>query len=107
MKITTIIEMENSEVEQLLDVTFVYSEETICENVLQTCVEGLKSNKTNEFLKVEDAMEQLFAILKANYIIQSSVDEFSYELPTCERIKSYNSKVEIPKQLIITYTQQK
>ena len=107
MKITTKIELENSEVEQLLNVSFVYAEETVCENVVQTCVEGLKSNKTNDFLDTEEAMEQLFALLRANYIIPQEVDEFSYELYTCERIKNYDSHMEIPKNLIITYAHQK
>jgi len=107
LKITTKIELENSEVEQLLDVSFVYGEETIWENVIQTCVEGLKSNKTNEFLNTEEAMEQLFAILKANYIIPVEIDEFSYEMYTCERIKNYESNIEMPKKLIITYSHEK
>lgn len=107
MKITTKIELENSEVEEILDVTFVYSEETICENVVQTCVEGLKDNKTNEYISTEVAMEQLFAILRANYVIPAGIDEFSYELFTCERIKNYETCKDIPKQLIITYTHQK
>lgn len=107
MKITTKIELENSEVEELLDVTFVYAEETVCENVVHMCVEGLKCNKTNEFISTEDVMEQLFAILRANYIIPVEIDEFSYELFTCERIKNYGTCKDIPKQLIITYTHQK
>ena len=107
LKITTKIELENSEVEQLLDVSFIYGEETIWENVIQTCVEGLKSNKTNEFLNTEEAMEQLFAILKANYIVPAEIDEFSYEMYTCERIKNYDSNIEMPKKLIITYSHEK
>ena len=90
MKITTKIQLENEEVEQLLNVSFVYAEETICENIVQTCVEGLRSNKTNEILDTEEAMEQLFVLLKANYIIPGAVNEFSYEMFTCERIKNSN-----------------
>ena len=107
MKITTKIELENAEVEELLDVTVVYGDETIGEHVVQTCVEGLKCNKTNEDLSIEEAMEKLVAILRANYIIPSEVHEFSYELFTCERFKNYDSHVEIPKNLIITYVIQK
>jgi len=107
MKITTKIELENAEVEQLLNVSFVYAEETICENIVQTCVEGLRSNKTNEILDTEEAMEQLFVILKANYIIPVEVKEFSYEMFTCERIKNYDCNMDIPKELVITYVHNK
>ncbi|MBD3108783.1 hypothetical protein IEO70_10425 [Bacillus sp. AGMB 02131] len=107
MKITTKVELENTEVEELLDVTVVYGDETIGENVVQTCVEGLKCNKTGAYLSVEDAMEKLFAILRANYIIPSEAHEFSYELFTCERFKSYESHADIPKNLVITYVIQK
>ena len=107
MKITTKIQLENEEVEQLLNVSFVYAEETICENIVQTCVEGLRSNKTNEILDTEEAMEQLFVLLKANYIIPGAVNEFSYEMFTCERIKNYDCNKEIPKELVITYAYNK
>ena len=52
-------------------------------------------------------MEQLFVILKANYIIPVEVKEFSYEMFTCERIKNYDCNMDIPKELVITYVHNK
>lgn len=108
VNILTIIEMDNSEVEQIIDASFVFVDETIYENVIQTCVDGFVSNKTNERIDTNDAMEKLFLMLKARHIIPSAVENFSYELTSCERIKSNNpEKEELPKKIAISFTQSK
>jgi hypothetical protein len=108
VNILTIIELDNSEVEQILDASFVYVDETVYENVIHTCVDGFIANKTNKHLETDDAMEQLFAMLKARHIIPSTVEDFSYELTSCERIKTNNQeKNELPKKIALSFTQSK
>lgn len=100
--------MDNSEVEQILDASFVFVDEIIYENVVHTCVDGFTSRRTNERLDTDDAMEQLFTMLKARHVIPSEVEDFSYELTSCERIKSNNpEKDELPKKIAISFTQSK
>lgn len=106
MDIMTIIEMDHSEVEQLLDASFNYVDEIVCENVVRTCVDGFTLINTKESLDTDEGMERLFLMLKARNIIPSSVEEFSYEISSCERIKNYNSDTQVrPKLAIISFAQ--
>lgn len=106
VNILTIIELDNSEVEKILDASIVFQEEIVFENVTSTCVEGFKCNKTNELLDSDHAMEKVFLMLKANHYIPSQVQDFSYELSSCERIKSNTpEKEELPKMVSISFSQ--
>ncbi|MFS0784613.1 hypothetical protein [Bacillus sp. 1P06AnD] len=106
LNIMTIIEMDHSEVEHILDASFVFVDETVYKNVIRTCVDGFICNKTKEPIETDDAMEQLFLRLKANRIIPEAVQDFSYELTSCERIESYRDDMEHnPKTLSISFTE--
>ena len=105
VEVMTIIELENSEVEEILGAEFVFVEENIYENVVHTCVDGFKKKKNDEFMTTDDAIEKLFLQLKANKIIPSEIEDFSYELSSCERIISMDEKEELPKKIAISFTQ--
>ena len=108
MNITSILEMSHSEVENILDASFIYVDEIVCENVIQTCVDGFTLNNSKENLETDEGMERLFLMLKARNIIPTTVKEFSYEISSCERIKDYNADTQvIPKLAILTFTESK
>ena len=108
VNILTIIELENSEVEEIIEASFVFVDEQLYENVVQTCVDGFASKSTNERIDTDDAMETLFNKLKEKGVIPADIEDFSYELTSCERIKSNNpAKEELPKKIAISFTQSK
>ena len=105
VEVMTIIELENSEVEEILNAEFVFVEENIYENVVHTCVDGFKKKKNDEFMTTDDAIEKLFQQLKVNNIIPNDIEDFSYELSSCERIINMDEKEELPKKIAISFTQ--
>ncbi|WP_050613982.1 hypothetical protein [Bacillus testis] len=108
LNIMTIIEMDHSEVEHILDASFVFVDETVYKNVVHTCVDGFLCNKSQSPIDTDDAMEQLFLRLKAKSVIPDSVQDFSYELASCERIRPTNSLKEEPlKTIAISFTETK
>ncbi|MGM9923566.1 MAG: hypothetical protein ACI35R_04885 [Bacillus sp. (in: firmicutes)] len=106
MNILTIIELDNSEVEEILDASFVFEEEALYENIVSTCVAGFQCRKTNKLLDSDEAMEQLFLRLKARHYIPEAIQDFSYELSSCERIRSNTQESDTwPKMVSISFTQ--
>ena len=105
VEVMTIIELENSEVEEILGAEFVFVEENIYENVVHTCVDGFKKKKNDEFMTTDDAIEKLFQQLKVNNIIPNEIEDFSYELSSCERIINMDEKEKLPKKIAISFTQ--
>jgi len=105
VEVMTIIELENSEVEEILDAEFVFVEENVYENVVHTCVEGFKTKKNDEFMTADDAIEKLFLKLKVNKIIPNEIEDFSYELYSCERLIGLDATDELPKKIAISFTQ--
>ena len=108
MEVITIIELDNAEVEEILDAEFIFVEDNIYENVVHTCVDGFKEKKSGEFITIDDAFEKLFLILKANNLIPNEIEDFSYELSSCERLIRMDAKEdELPKKIAVSFTQTK
>ncbi|WP_075980547.1 hypothetical protein [Bacillus massilinigeriensis] len=103
MNITTIIEMENREVEQMAGAKMVFVEEKIMEDVVETCVNGFQSEESGKTLDTEDAMQVVFEKLKNEGVIPQNVTDFSYEMPSCGRIKTNGNNSEIPQKVIISF----
>jgi hypothetical protein len=104
MNITTIIELENMEVEKIAGAKLVFAEERISEHIIETCVECFQVEGSNKTLSTEDAMQLVFSQLKQDGIIPSKVEDFSYEMPSCGRLKTKNDdEIEVPQKVIISY----
>lgn len=105
LNITVIVELENNEVENILGASFLFEKEQIHDNIIHTCVEGFVDNETNEKLDIDEAMEKVFDTLKEKHGLSAAVEDFSYELPSCERIKHVDGNDEIPQKVMISYTE--
>lgn len=105
MNITTIIELENHEVEDVAGAKLVFTQEQIGENILATCVECFKLEGSNEILEIEDTMQKVFESLKQKGIIPKHIEDFSFEMPSCERIKRKNDyeKKGVPQKIILSF----
>lgn len=104
MNITTIIELENDEVEKMAGAKLVFSQEKIDENIVETCVEGFKEGDSEIIISSEDAMQKVFGRLKKEGLIPSAVEDFSYEMPSCERLKKKTySEQDMPQKVILSY----
>jgi hypothetical protein len=104
MNITTIIELENKEVEQITGAKLVFIQEQIEENIVETCVECFKLEGSEECMDTDDAMQLVFDKLKAEGTVPQSVQDFSFQMPSCERIKkdSYDEK-DMPQKVVISF----
>lgn len=107
MNITIMIELENKEVEEILGAKMQFIEEHIQENIVHTCVEGFVDANTNEPIDIDDAVEKLFTELKNKNIVSKEVEDFSCELPSCERIKHLDEDEFEPQKVIISYVEVK
>ncbi|MEH7072519.1 hypothetical protein V7089_00945 [Neobacillus drentensis] len=104
MNITTIIELENSEVENIAGAKLVFTQEQIDENIIETCVECFKMDASEETLTTEEGMQIVFEELQQKGIIPQNVEDFSYEMPSCERLKRKNNSVpDLPQKVILSY----
>lgn len=104
MNITTIIELENQEVEQMVGAKMVFLQEEINDQIIQTCVECFEIPETNETIDSEEVMERVFLALKEKGVIPAEVNDFSFEMPSCERIKACHSSVEdVPQNVVISF----
>lgn len=104
MNITTIIELENNEVEKLAGAKLVFSQEKINKNYVETCVECLRAEDSNEVIAPEDAMTKVFNHLKEEGIIPQKVEDFSFELPSCGQLKKVSeSNNDLPQKVIISF----
>lgn len=104
MNITTIIELENKEVERITGAKLVFTQEHIDENIVETCVECLKREGSEECIDTDEAMQLVFDQLKKEGSIPEVVEEFSFQMPSCERIKKEVYKEEdMPQKVIITF----
>ncbi|MED3562064.1 hypothetical protein [Bacillus xiapuensis] len=104
MNITTIIELENNEVESIAGAQLVFAQEKIDENIIETCVECFQVKNSKEKLSSEEAMQKVFEQLKNEGVIPQEVEDFSFEMPSCERIKSktQNAK-DLPQKVVLSY----
>ncbi|MHC0036881.1 hypothetical protein [Pseudoneobacillus sp. C159] len=104
MNVTTIIELENKEVERITGAKLVFTQEQIEENIVETCVECLKKEGSEECLDNDEAMELVFQQLKTEGTIPEHVEDYSFQMPSCERIKKDVYKEEdMPQKVIITF----
>jgi uncharacterized protein YutE (UPF0331/DUF86 family) len=104
MNITTIIELENQEVEEITAAKFVFSQEHINEHVVETCVDYLQAENSNEKIQPEDAMKTVFDHLKQEGIIPKQVEDFSFEMPACGQFKKKSAgEYDIPQKVILSY----
>lgn len=104
MNITTIIELENREVENIAGARLVFIQEQIDENIIETCVECFKLEDSEATLTTEEAMQRVFEQLQQEGVIPQDVEDFSYEMPSCERIKrKNNSELDLPQKVILSY----
>ncbi|MFJ5715105.1 hypothetical protein [Neobacillus sp. NPDC093127] len=104
MNITTIIELENQEVEQIAGAKLVFAQEQIEENIIETCVECFKLEDSTETVTTEDAMQRVFDRLQQRGVIPPNVEDFSFEMPSCERLKrKTDSETELPQKVILSF----
>ncbi|MDQ6596282.1 hypothetical protein E2K98_23505 [Bacillus salipaludis] len=101
MNITTIIELENNEVEAITGAQLVFAQEKIDENIIETCVECFQVNDSDDKLSTEEAMQKVFDQLKTEGVIPSKVVDFSFEMPSCERLKSKSQDAKYPPQKVV------
>jgi len=104
MNITTIIEMENREVENRAGAKLVFAQELVDENIIETCVECFKEEGSEQRISTEEAMERVFLQLKEEGIIPGKVEEYSYEMPSCGQLKKNSvGNDEIPQKVILSF----
>jgi hypothetical protein len=104
MNITTIIELENKEVEKITGAKLVFTQERIEENIVETCVECFKLEDSEECMDTDDAMQLVFEQLKKDGSIPEDVQDFSFQMPSCERIKKdVYEESDMPQKVVITF----
>ncbi|MEH7504497.1 hypothetical protein V7152_21195 [Neobacillus drentensis] len=104
MNITTIIELENREVENIAGAKLVFIQEQIDENIIETCVECFKLEDSDATLTIEEAMQRVFEQLQQEGVIPPNVEDFSYEMPSCERIRRKNTnELDLPQRVILSF----
>ncbi|WP_071459013.1 hypothetical protein [Bacillus massilinigeriensis] len=105
MNITTIIELENKEVEEIAGAKLVFSQEEVNSQIVETCVECFKYEGIDECVDTEETMEKVFEKLKEKAIIPKSVTEFSYQMPSCEKMKKAEyTDADMPQKVILTFS---
>jgi hypothetical protein len=105
MNITTIIELNNQEVEQMVGARMVFVQEQITEQIIHTCVDCFSVEGSEDKIEPEHAMEKVFEQLKGDGLIPEGVTEFSFEMPACGTIKKHNKVIaEIPQNVVLTFT---
>lgn len=103
MNITTIIELENQEVEKIAEAKMIFAHEKINEQIISTCVEGFELNN-GDTIDTEEAIQKVFNQLKHDGVIPSGVEDFSFEMPSCERIKKDTyTETDMPQKVVITF----
>ncbi len=104
MNVTTIIELENREVEKMAGAKLVFTQEQIDANIVKTCVDCFKYEGSDECLDTDEAMEKVFKALKAEGVIPEAVEDFSYEMPSCERLrKDVYEEEDMPQKVVLSY----
>lgn len=103
MNITTIIELENHEVEEMAGAKFVFAQEKIAENIIETCVDYLKAEGSTEKITAEEAMEKVFNQLKHEGVVPEEVEDFSFEMPACGQLKKESDEFDIPQKVILSF----
>ncbi|MCQ6280744.1 hypothetical protein [Bacillus sp. EB600] len=104
MNITTIIELENHEVEEMAGAKLVFAQEQIDENIVETCVDYLQANDSKKIISPEDAMSKVFDQLKQKGVVPQQIADFSFEMPSCGQLKKKSQgEYELPQRVILSY----
>lgn len=104
MNVTTIIELENREVERMSGAKLVFTQEQIDTNIVETCVDCFKYEESDECIETDDAMQKVFNTLKQDGLIPETVEDFSYEMPSCERLKKdVYHELDMPQKVILSF----
>ena len=104
MNITTIIELENHEVEEMAGAKLVFAQEQIDENIVETCVDYLQADDSKEIITPENAMKRVFDQLKEKGVVPQQVEDFSFEMPSCGQLKKkLQSEYDIPQRVILSF----
>jgi hypothetical protein len=103
MNITTIIELDNQEVEEMAGAELVFIQEQIEENIIETCVDCFKIVESGKCMPTEEAMEKVFEQLKKKGVIPEEIEDFSYQTPSCERLKCNSGHKDLPQKVIISF----
>ncbi|NHM31859.1 hypothetical protein [Neobacillus terrae] len=82
----------------------IFAQEQINQNIVETCVEGFHANEKKEVISNEEAMQKVFNRLKEDGYIPNSVEDFSFQMPSCERLKKKElNEQDIPQKVILSY----
>ncbi|GAE45233.1 hypothetical protein [Mesobacillus boroniphilus] len=82
----------------------VFIQEQIDANIVETCVDCFKYEGSEDCLDTDDAMQRVFNALKANGMIPGAVEDFSYEMPSCERLrKDVYEEQDMPQKVILSF----
>lgn len=104
MNITTIIELGNQEVEGIIGGKLIFAQEQIDDNIIETCVECIQMEDSEEKITTEDGMQRVFDQLKEKGVIPAHIDDFSFEMPSCERLKNSKKAMDnLPQKIILSY----
>ncbi|MCM3662802.1 hypothetical protein M3204_00200 [Mesobacillus subterraneus] len=104
MNVTTIIELENREVEKMAGAKLVFTQEQIDTNIVETCVDCFKYEGSEECLETDEAMQKVFITLKEEGLIPEAVEDFSYEMPSCGRLrKDVYEEQDMPQKVILSF----
>jgi hypothetical protein len=104
MNVTTIIELENREVEKMAGAKLVFTQEQIDTNIVETCVDCFKYEGSEECLETDEAMQKVFNTLKQEGLIPGAVEDFSYEMPSCGRLrKDVYEEQDMPQKVILSF----
>lgn len=101
MQITTYIELENQEVETIARAKMIFDTEQVNKEIVETCVEGFEIEATGEKISSEEGIQIVFDHLKKKGIVPAMVEDFSFEMPSCERL--IKSEQELPQNVVITF----
>ena len=105
MNITTIIELDNLEVENMTGAKLIFTQEKIDSNIVETCVDCFKQEDSEECIDTEDAMQTVFSKLKEKGVIPDKVEDFSFEMPSCEKMKKAEYKeTDMPQKVLLSFT---
>lgn len=104
MNVTTIIELENREVEKMTGAKLVFTQEQIDSNIVETCVDCFKYEGSEECIETDEAMQKVFITLKQEGLVPEAVTDFSYEMPSCARVKKdvYHEQ-DMPQKVILSF----
>lgn len=103
------VEVENSEVEQMLHLETSYDEYKLGDYGIETCIDYYTELDSHKKVAPETVVDKLFQSLKGKEIIPNEVNTYSYEIPGCERLKNKKGEInnKISHKVILQYSVEK